>query len=255
MSSRRFEGQAVLVTGASRGIGRVIAGRFAAEGARVAVHYGRSREAAEAVLASLPGEGHRLAAADMGDAPAVQAMVDEVAAGLGGLDVLVNNAAVYELAPPDTSDAATWLAAWQRSLAVNLEGPAVACHAAARHMMSAGGGRIVNISSRGAFRGEPEAPAYAASKGGLNSLTQSLARRLGPHGVLVYAVAPGWVETEMAAAHLRGAAGQEKRAESPLGRVARPEDVASTVLFLASREAEFLTGGIVDVNGASFLRM
>ena len=255
MNAMRFSGQCVLVTGASRGIGRAIATGFAAEGAKVAVHYGSNREAAESVLASLAGDGHRLEQAEMGNAEAVRALVDRIAAGFGRLDVLVNNAAVYEHAAPDEADATRWLDAWRRTMAVNLEGPAVACHAAARHMIAAGGGRIVNISSRGAFRGEPDAPAYAASKGGLNSLTQSLARKLGAHGVLLYAVAPGWVETEMAAAHLLGPAGDAKRAESPLGRVARPDDVARTVLFLASQEAEFLTGGIVDVNGASFLRM
>jgi len=251
----RFSDQRVLVTGASRGIGRVIATAFAAEGARVGVHYHREREAAGRVLAGLAGDGHLPLQADMGDPEAVRAMVQAAIGGLGGLDVLVNNAAVYNIEPPDGDDFDAWVANWRRTLAVNLEGPAHACYAAAAHMRHAGGGRIVNISSRGAFRGEPEAPAYAASKGGLNSLTQSLAKKLGRYGVLLYAVAPGWVATDMAAEHLEGAEGDARRAESPLGRVARPADVAATVLFLASREAEFLTGGIVDVNGASYLRM
>lgn len=253
--SRRFEDQTVLVTGASRGIGRQIAIDFAAEGARVAVHYGSNHAEAEHTLAAMSGAGHVLLQAEMADADAVRRLVDTAVARLGGLDVLVNNAAIYRKAAADDADFDTWVANWRETLAVNLEGPAHACFAAARHMMAAGGGRIVNISSRGAFRGEPEAPSYAASKGGMNSLTQSLARRLGRHGVLLYAVAPGWVQTDMAAADLDGEEGTAKRAESPLGRVARPADVAATVLFLASREAEFLTGGIVDVNGASFLRM
>ncbi len=252
--SKRFDNEAVLVTGASRGIGRAIAIAFAAEGARVAVHYGSNRAEAERTLAAMAGDGHVLLAAEMADADAVRTLVDSAAARLGGLDVLVNNAAIYRKAAPDSTDFDTWTKNWRDTLSVNLEGPAHACFAAARHMLAAGGGRIVNISSRGAFRGEPEAPAYAASKGGLNALTQSLAKRLGAHGVLLYAVAPGWVDTDMAAAHLGGAEGAERRAESPLGRVARPADVAATVLFLASREAEFLTGGIVDVNGASYLR-
>lgn len=251
----RFDGQSVLVTGASRGIGRAVATAFAVEGARVTVHCNTGLTAAREVLDGLAGSGHLLVQADMGDAGAVRAMVDHVATEQGGLDVLVNNAGIYLHAPPDASDAEQWLSAWRRTMAVNAEGPAVACHAAARHMITAGGGRIVNISSRGAFRGEPDAPAYAASKGALNSLTQSLAKKLGPLGVLLYAVAPGWVETDMAAAHLLGAPGEAKRAESPLGRVARPEDIAATVLFLASREAEFLTGDIIDVNGASYFRM
>ena len=253
--SGRFEGRAVLVTGASRGIGREIARRFATEGARVAVHYGSNRVEAERTLAALEGEGHLVLQAEMADPDAVRTLVDEAAARFGRLDVLVNNAAIYRKAAADEADFDSWVRNWRETLAVNLEGPAHACFAAARHMIAAGGGRIVNISSRGAFRGEPEATSYAASKGGLNSLTQSLAKRLGVHGVRLYAVAPGWVQTDMAAGDLDGAQGAAKRAESPLGRVAVPADVAATVLFLASDEAEFLTGGIVDVNGASYLRM
>jgi len=121
-------------------------------------------------------------------------------------------------------------------------------------MMEAGGGRIVNVSSRGAFRGEPESPAYGASKAGLNALSQSLAQKLAPHNIFVGVVAPGFVETDMAAAHLEGERGQAIRAQSPLNRVAKPEEVAHVVLFLASEGAEFTTGTIIDVNGASYLR-
>jgi NAD(P)-dependent dehydrogenase (short-subunit alcohol dehydrogenase family) len=117
------------------------------------------------------------------------------------------------------------------------------------------GGRIVNVSSRGAFRGEPENPAYGASKAGLVSLAQSLARSLGPRGIAVTTVAPGFTETDMAESALRGAEGERRRAESPLGRVAKPDEVAAAILYLASPEAEFVTGTVLDVNGASFLRM
>lgn len=121
-------------------------------------------------------------------------------------------------------------------------------------MIEHGGGRIVNVSSRGAFRGEPDAPAYGASKAGLNSMSQSLARALAPHNIFVGVVAPGWVETDMAADYLNGENGDSIRAQSPLGRVAKPEEVAYAVLFLASDGAEFATGTIIDVNGASYLR-
>jgi NAD(P)-dependent dehydrogenase (short-subunit alcohol dehydrogenase family) len=124
----------------------------------------------------------------------------------------------------------------------------------ARHMIEHGGGRIVNVSSRGAFRGEPTAPAYGASKAGLNAMGQSLAQALAPHGVFVHTVAPGFVETERVAPRLSGPAGEAIRQQSPLGRVARPDEVARTVLFLAAPGTEFLTGCIVDVNGASYLR-
>src|SRR5690606_10813520 len=146
-------------------------------------------------------------------------------------------------------------AAWQQIIDVNLFGPANLMYCAARQMMTMGrGGRIVNISSRGAFRGEPEAPAYGASKAGLNALSQSLAKKLAPHGIFVAVVAPGFVETDMAAEHLSGASGEEIRNQSPLGRVARPEEVARAAVFLASPGTEFMTGCILDVNGASYLR-
>lgn len=121
-------------------------------------------------------------------------------------------------------------------------------------MIDQGGGRIVNISSRGAFRGEPEQPAYGASKAGLNAMRQSLAQKLAPHNIFVGGVAPGFVETDMAAARFASPEGVEIRQQSPLGRVAQPEDVAYAVLFLASPSAEFTTGTIIDVNGASYLR-
>jgi len=137
---------------------------------------------------------------------------------------------------------------------VNLLGPANLSLLAAQAMAASGGGRIVNISSRGAFRGEPEAPGYGASKAGLNSLSQSLARALAPSGVLVYCIAPGWVETEMAAEMLEGARGGEIRAQHPLGRLNQPEEVARTAVFCALDAPAAMTGAVLDVNGASYLR-
>ena len=121
-------------------------------------------------------------------------------------------------------------------------------------MIKQGGGRIVNVSSRGAFRGEPEAPAYGASKAGLNQMSQSLAKALAPHNIFVGVVAPGFVETEMAKTKLEGESGVQIRSQSPLNRVAMPDEVARAVLFLAAPGTEFMTGAIVDVNGASYLR-
>ena len=119
----------------------------------------------------------------------------------------------------------------------------------------AGGWRIVNVASRGAFRGEPNQPAYGASKAALTSFGQSLARALGPRGIAVTTVAPGWTDTDMAAEALAGPAGEARRAESPLGRVAAPEEVARAVLYLASPDAEYATGAVLDFNGASHLRI
>ena len=147
-----------------------------------------------------------------------------------------------------------WQLAWQQTINANLLGPANICFCAASYMKDHGGGRIINISSRGAFRGEPTKPAYGASKAGLNSLTQSLAVALAPYKIYVGAVAPGFVDTELAASRLNSPEGEEIRAQSPFNRVASPEEVAHAVFFLASEGAEFSTGTIIDVNGASYLR-
>ena len=250
----RFDEKKVLVTGASRGIGRAIALQFAGTGAQVAVHYQSNLKAAQATLAELPGTGHILCAGDVADPDAAQRLVDEAIYEMGGIDILVNNAGIIEAHPVDEVSYEDWQHHWQRILAVNLVGPANLCWHAVRHMRESVGGRIVNISSRGAFRGEPRCPAYGASKAGLNALTQSLAQQLAPLGIFVGAVAPGFVETDMASAVLDGPGGDAVRNQSPLGRVAKPEEVAHAVLFLASSGAEFSTGTVIDVNGASYLR-
>jgi 3-oxoacyl-[acyl-carrier protein] reductase len=246
--------RAVLVTGASRGIGAAVAQAFAAQGDRVALHYGRNREKAEAVAAALPGEGHVVVGAELADPGQVRAMVEQAAEALGAIDVLVNNAGIFD--PPHAIDEVSyegWQRAWADTLAVNLTGAANAAFCALPHMGR--GGRMIFVASRGAFRGEPDHPAYGASKAGMVSLAQSLARRLGTRGIAVTTVAPGFVETEMAAEALTGAEGERRRSESPLGRVARPAEVAAAVRFLASPEAEMASGSVIDVNGASFLRM
>jgi len=247
-------GRGVLVTGGSRGIGAAIARAFAEQGERVAVHYGSSAGLAEDVVASLPGEGHAAVQADMADPEAVRRAVDSAAERLGRLDVLVNNAGVFRAHPPLDVSYEQWQAAWTQTLATNLTGAANAAYCAIPHLRAAGGGAIVNVSSRGAFRGEPNTPAYGASKAGMNALGQSLAIALAPYGIAVGTVAPGFVQTEMAREVLDGPGGDDVRAQSPFGRVARPEEVAAAVLWLASPEARFSTGTIIDVNGASYLR-
>src|SRR4051794_20800439 len=233
-------GRAVLVTGASRGIGAATARAFAAQGDRVAVHYGRSEQAARQVLASLDGDGHVLAQADLVDAHATRTMVDEAAQALGAIDVLVNNAGIFVAHDIEQTSYDEWQRLWTQTLAVNLVAAANASWCAVRHMPE--GGRIVNVSSRGAFRGEPGQPAYGASKAGMVSMAQSLAKALGHRRISVTVVAPGFVETDMAAEALAGPSGDQRRAESPMGRVAQPDEVAAAVLFLASPEAEFSTG-------------
>lgn len=249
-----FMNKRVLVTGGARGIGRAIARAFAERGARVAVGYHANEAAAQETLGSLAGTGHVALGGDLADAEVARRVVLDAIHRLGGLDVLVNCAGIGLHHPLDAVDYDAWQAAWQRILSVNLVAPANTCYVAAQHMMAQGGGSIVNVGSRGAFRGEPEQPAYGASKAGLHAMSQSLAQHLAPHGIAVGVVAPGFVETDMARSQLAGPGGDAIRAQSPLGRVARPEEVAYAVLFLASEPAFFSTGTIVDVNGASYLR-
>lgn len=244
--------RAILITGASRGIGRATAEAFAAAGDRVAIHHRDSAALAAKVLAELPGSGHAVVQADLKDPAAVRTMVDAAAEQLGGIDVLVNNAGVFVAHPITEVSYEEWQSAWQATLGVNLTGAANVTWCAVQHMGP--GGRIVNVSSRGAFRGEPGQPAYGASKAGLNAFGQSLARWLAPHGISVGTVAPGYVETEMAARVLAGPSGDELRAQSPFGRVARPDEIAAAVVYLASPAAQWASGSIIDLNGASYLR-
>lgn len=250
----QFNDKVVLVTGGSRGIGREIAKQFAERGARVAIHYNSNQSAAEETRNMLDGKGHMIVPANMSDPLAIREMVEAVVKQMGGIDILVNNAGIYEEHPLTDVTYDEWQAFWKKTIDVNLIGASNAIYCAAQYMIRRGGGRIVNVSSRGAFRGEPTAPAYGASKAGMNSMGQSLAKYLAPYNIFVGTVAPGFVETDMAAEILNGPEGDGIRNQSPLKRVAKPEEVAYAVVFLASEGAQFMTGTIIDVNGASYLR-
>ena len=171
----------VLVTGGSRGIGAEVCRAFAQAGDRVAVHYSASADQAHEVVASLPGSGHITVQADMRDAASIQSMVNDVAVAFEGIDVLVNNAGVFIDHPPLATDYSQWQHAFEQTIAVNLFGPANTIWCAVPHMVP--GSRIVTVGSRGAFRGEPSAPAYAASKAAVTSMCQSLAQSLAPRGI------------------------------------------------------------------------
>ena len=249
-----FTNKNILITGGSRGIGKATAQAFAERGGRVCINFIKNSRGAKAVIENLPGKGHFAAKADIANPDSVRQLMEAVMDEFGRLDVVVNNAGVYLPHPVMEVDFEEWQTAWKQTLDLNLTGVANVCYFAARQMMQQGGGHIVNVSSRGAFRGEPEHTAYGASKAGLNALTQSLAQELGRHNIYVTAVAPGFVETDMTKDLLDGSTGNAIKKQSPLGRVATPEEVAYAIVFLASQGAEFLTGGIVDVNGASYLR-
>ncbi|MEU6950440.1 SDR family oxidoreductase [Streptomyces sp. NPDC046316] len=248
-------GRRVLVSGASRGLGRAVAQAFAANGDRVAVHFGSRAEEARETLDSLSGTGHVLIGWDLTDPAGAAAVVDTAVEALGGIDVLVNNAAVNIRHPLAETSYEEWVAVWQRHVSVNLLATANLSHLAARRMIDQGkGGRIVNIGSRGAFRGEPDHPAYGATKAAVHALGQSLAVSLAPHGIGVASVAPGFFATERVASRLEGPEGAAIRAQSPFDRVAAPDEIAAAVLWLASPEAEWSSGTILDLNGASYLR-
>lgn len=244
----------VLITGAAQGIGRAIATTLANAGARLVLHAREHAAEAKALAAALPDGPHHVVTGDLTKSGEIDRVFDEAWSALGGLDVIVNNAAIYVDHRPYELDPESWRAAFSQTIQVNLEVPAALCQIAARRMADAGGGRLINVSSRGAFRGEPTAPGYAASKAGLNAMTQSFAKAMAPRDVLAFVVAPGWVDTERVAATLHGPTSDAILQDMPLGRVASPEEVATIVRFLALEAPASMTGAIVDVNGASYLR-
>ncbi len=248
-----------LITGSSRGIGRAVAQAFARRGDRVVVHYGRDRDAAQQTLASLEGSGHAVIGGDLGDPVEAQRVVEEAVAALGSLDILVNNAAVAPSAANahrvDSASYAEWQAAWSAMVSVNLLGASNVTMLVAQHLIERGsGGAIVNVGSRGAFRGEADHPAYAATKAGLQAFGQSMALVLAPHGISVTSVAPGMVATERQSAKLESEQGDSIRGQSPFGRVGTPEEVADAVAYLTSSSAVWASGTLLDLNGASYFR-
>ena len=247
--------RAILITGGSRGIGSAIAHEFAEAGDRVAIHYVSSRIDAENVLRTLSGDGHISAQADLRDPTAIRKMVDLVAHNFGKIDVLINNAGVFIDHPIESTTYEEWQSAWDQTIGVNLIGAANVSWCALQHMPKNAKSRIVNIGSRGAFRGEPTNPAYGASKAAMVAFGQSIAKALAPMKIGVTTLAPGFVETEMAAKLLDGPEGDGIRAQSPFNRVAKPEELAKAVYFLASADSEWASGAVLDFNGASYLRM
>jgi NAD(P)-dependent dehydrogenase (short-subunit alcohol dehydrogenase family) len=241
-----LSGQVALVTGAGSGFGRSIARRFAAAGARVAVHYRRSRAGAEEVVREIRAAGGeaRAVAGDLTREGEANRVVEETSLGFGRLDLLVNNAGAYPLVGLLEMSAAQW----DEVLAANLKSALLCLQAAGRRMTASGGGAIVNVTSIQAFRPALGLAHYSAAKAGLEMLTRSAAVELGPVGIRVNAVAPGvtWREG-IESAWPEGVA--RYRAAAPLGRIGQPEDVADACLFLASPAARFITGVSLAVDG------
>lgn len=240
----------VLITGSSRGIGRAIAERLAREGWNIALHFAENRAEAERVVASIGPRCQGLYQADLAN-PAEAGRLFQAALADGPIDALVNNAGVYrQMSFADAGDG-EFEATFHKTFAVNFESPMRLCRAAVRAFATTGGGRILNVASRVGFRGEPGAALYAASKAALINLTRSLAVELAPKNVQVFGIAPGWVETAMSRD------GMEERLGAiletiPLGRMASPEDCAAVSAFLLSDDSSYLSGVVIDINGASY---
>jgi 3-oxoacyl-[acyl-carrier protein] reductase len=238
-----LQGQVALVTGGSRGIGLAVATELASAGARIAV-VARDGARAQAAAAGLPGEGHRGYGADVADSGAVNALVKRVEEEMGSLDVLVNNAGVTRdnvLMRIKDED-------WNAVVDTNLRGAFNTIRAASRGMMKRRAGRVINISSVVGITGNKGQANYAASKAGLIGLTKSVAKELASRGVLVNAVAPGYIETDMTS-DLPEAAREALSSQIALGRLGRPEDIAPVVRFLAGPGAAYMTGQVLVVDG------
>jgi 3-oxoacyl-[acyl-carrier protein] reductase len=246
-----LSGRVALVTGGSRGIGRAVCELLAKAGARVAVSFRADSTAAHEVVAAVrDGGGEAMAVAgDVADPVQARKLIRDVLAAWQRLDILVNNAGVWEEDEAGRGDLETW----DRTLAVNVRGAFLVTDSAVPHLARERGS-IVFISSTAGQRGEARHSAYAASKGALISYTKSLATELGPRGVRVNCVAPGWVETDLTGFTLADPARRREIEDSiPIGRVAQPQDIARPVLFLVSDLAHHVQGEILNVNGGSVL--
>ena len=251
-----FQNQIVLLTGASRGVGAAAARMFAEAGAAgVAINYRTQHVAAQETAALVEQAGAKafLLQADVSQADEARALVEQTIAHFGKLDVVVANAGIW----PTEERMITELedAQWQETMRINVNGVYYVCRAATQHFLARGAGNIVIVSSTAGQRGEAFHADYAASKGAVISFTKSLAAELGPHGIRVNCVAPGWIDTEMAASALRAGPSKLKSITDliPLRRVATAEDVAGPILFLASSLARHITGEILNINGGSVL--
>jgi len=241
----RLEGLVALVTGGSRGIGKGIVESFVKEGAKVAFVYNSSKEAADAIVSDLSSIGEVIAIqADVKSKEAAQKAVDEVLEKWERIDILVNNAGVIRdglLATMDEDD-------WRTVIDTNLNSVYNFTQSVMRPMMSQRSGRIINMSSVASEMGNQGQTNYAASKGGINGFTKCLAAEVGRRNITVNAIAPGFIETDMTEAVRNAAEGEIKKAIS-LRRLGKPEDIANTAVFLASSDASYITGQVIEVDG------
>jgi len=249
-----LSGQVAIVTGGSRGIGRATVEALAAAGASVVFSYQRNRAAAREVVERAGADRVTAVRSDVSRAPDASRLVSAARARHGRIDILVNNAGIWP--PGGTPFERLTERAWRRTMAINLDGAHLVTRRVIPLMKRRRAGRIVFVSSTSGQRGEDFHADYSATKGALISLTKSLAVELGPSGILVNAVAPWWVETDMSRAtlaRLRREGTLKKGEWSPLDRVAQPGEIAGPILFLCSHLASYITGEILNVNGGTIL--
>jgi NAD(P)-dependent dehydrogenase (short-subunit alcohol dehydrogenase family) len=246
-----LHGKTVLVTGGSRGIGASTVRVLARAGARIALHYGHGRQEAETIADEI-GSACRTFGADLAAPRSAYRLWDDACAWAGRIEVVVNNAAVVTAMTVD-DDSETWDRVWQQTLAVNVRAAADLCRAAIHSFRARGGGTLISVASRAAFRGDdPHLMHYAASKAALVALTRSIARGYARDNILAYIVAPGFVRTERQEGVMLRRGEDVIVRDIPLGEMARPEDIANVIAFLASGLARHATGATIDINGASY---
>lgn len=248
-----LDGQTILVTGATGAIGQAICRSLVADGARVVIHYGRNRAAAETLLGAVNGQGSCLSA-DLSRPEEATALWDAAVAAEGRITALVNNAGIRSEIAVD-APLADWQEVWDREMRVNFLAAVDLTRAAILHFRQNGGGRIVNMASRAGQRGySATALAYGASKAALINLTKSVAQSFGHEGITAVALAPGWVWTEMAEAFIAQHGEAAVLAGIPIGRMAAPEEIGELVAFILRPSQASLNGAVLDVNGGSYLR-
>jgi len=246
--SGKLKDKKALVTGASRGIGRAIAEKFAEEGAKVGINYNTSEEKARDVLDSVKvnSEG-LLLRGDVSDKSDCKRIIRDFVEKYGSLDILVNNAGILKLGNLEESTVETF----DQTMGVNVRGPFILSKYSLEYLKDSESGRIINMSSHWAFRGADNATSYIVSKTALIGLTRALALELGPRGITVNGIAPGTIDTDMVDERYSYEEKKERAENIPLKRLGKPEDIADAALFLASKEGDYLNGEVIGVNGGT----
>ena len=247
-----LSGLNILVTGASRGIGKAIATKLAESGASIAIHYNKNVREAEN-LANILGNESKAFQSDLSQRNEAGKLFDHVTLEMGSLEIIINNAGIANGTDIEEDDE-KWMVSWEETLMVNLNSPAILCKKAVEHFIKRrSAGRIINITSRAAYKGEtPDYMAYGASKAGMVSVTRTIAKSFGKQGIKAFNIAPGFVRTDMSKEFIKNYGGEHVDGDIALDRLTEPKDLAPLVTFLASGLADHATGASFDVNAGSY---